>query len=230
VQWHTARLTAVRGFGDRHLLDDPATDLLREITGLELERDAHARIDLAGVRSTQRLALGEVGGGIALFTWPAELKPQATYLYTGDRGARLLTAARADSWDIDARPHLAFRWARPEQRLYLNPTVGVDDYVAGWSGPDARWIGAHPRETVSGELWPWLRERGYASATDDEELEPFLERLARMRQAAHLRPALRLLRRWTPAEVATLRGEGALASDVRTAVNHLLAAVGDPPL
>ena len=33
----------------------------------------------AGVRSTQRLALGEVGGGIVALTWPAELVAQAHY-------------------------------------------------------------------------------------------------------------------------------------------------------
>jgi hypothetical protein len=42
-------------------------------------------LESVGVRSTQRLALGEVGGGVVAFTWPGELVPQARHLYENKR-------------------------------------------------------------------------------------------------------------------------------------------------
>jgi hypothetical protein len=90
-------------------------ELLREVTGLELESSGHALLgEGARVRSTQRLALGDVGSGIVAFTWPAELQPQAQYLYQGDRARRLLVAAGEDGWDVEPRPHLAFWLSSPE--------------------------------------------------------------------------------------------------------------------
>ena len=41
----------------------------------------------AGIRSTQRLGLGDASGGVVA-TWPAELVAQARYLYDGKRGPR----------------------------------------------------------------------------------------------------------------------------------------------
>jgi hypothetical protein len=64
----------VRGTDDLHLIDSPMPELPREVTGVEPDRSGrHAMLKAAGVRSTQRLGLGEVGGGIAALTWPAEL-------------------------------------------------------------------------------------------------------------------------------------------------------------
>jgi hypothetical protein len=150
----------VRGRADLHLLETPDTRLLREVTGLQPETAGHVLLDkVAGVRSTQRLALGDVGGGVALFTWPAELQPQATYLYKGDRARRLLAAAAADGWEVDTRPHLAFWLSSPEERLYMNPMIGPEEYVERWSGPDFTRIGQHDRLTIRSGLWPWLLER-----------------------------------------------------------------------
>jgi hypothetical protein len=55
-------------------------DLLREVTGVKPGRTRrHALLKTAGVRSTQRLGLGEVDSGIAALTWPAELVEQRTH-------------------------------------------------------------------------------------------------------------------------------------------------------
>jgi hypothetical protein len=152
--------------------------------------------------------------------------PQARYLYDGERAPRLLAAAREAGWEVDTRPHLAFRNSRAAQRFYTNPTIGVDEYVARWAGPDGRRIGQHEPGAIRTGLWPWLLERGYASHADEPELEPFLARLGR--RPAHLRPGLRLLRRWRGNEIAALGGRDALAHEIRSAVNRLLTAVGDP--
>jgi hypothetical protein len=221
---------AVRGTADLHLLATPLPRLLQEVTGLEPEpSDVHTMIDRgAGVRSTQRLALADLGGGVVAFTWPAELKSQADYLYDGERGPRLLEAARAGGWEIDTRPHLGFWNSAAPQRLYMNPTIGVDEYVARWAGPDGRQIGQHQPDTIRPRLWPWLLERGFASPSDEPELDPFIRRLGK--RAAHVRPALRLLRRWSPEEAAALRARDELAGEIRSEVNRLLLAVGDRTL
>lgn len=201
--------------------------LLRAITGADPEPDGvHVRLDESiGTKSTQRLALGRPAGGVALFTWPAELNDQALHVYDGSRAERLLAVAGESGWDVDPRPQLAFRNSRPSQRLYMNPEMGVAEYVARWSGPDLRRIGSHEPETIRAGLWPWLREQGFASAADEQELEPFLRRLGR--RPAHLRPGLRLLRRWRPAEVSALEAEGRLVAELRSATNRLLAGLGD---
>lgn len=221
----------MRGLSDLHLLDTPDDGLLREVTGFDLEPSGHALLDEgAGVRSTQRLALGNVGGGIVVFTWPAELQPQAKYLYKGDRARRLLAAAAEGNWEVDPRPHLAFWLSSPEERVYLNPTLEPKEYVECWSGPDRSYIRQHDAASVRTELWPWLLERGYASPEDEPMLGPYLNRLKTRKRPAHLRPGLRLLRRWNRDDVDALKDQNALAGEIRNAINHLLESVDDPPL
>jgi hypothetical protein len=220
----------VRGAADFSLLEAPDGQLLREVSGLEAEpAGTHVRLDRGlGIKSTQRLALGWVGGGVAVLTWPAELIPQAQYLYSGERAQGLLAAASEAGWDADTRPHLAFWNSSPQQRLYLNPALDVVEYVTRWSGPDSLHIGQHDPDTIRRNLWPWLRANGYASDDDEVELEPFLRRLGR--RPAHLRTGLRLLRRWLPEDVQRLQAQGRLAAEIRASLNQLLSAVGDRTL
>ena len=150
------------------------------------------------------------------------------YLYERGRAPRLLIAADEDDWDVEARPHLAFRNARWQQRLYLSPTIAVSEYVSQWTGADGRRIGQHDADTIRTGLWPWLIDRGYASEEDAPELEPFLLRLGK--RPAHLRPGLRLLRRWSREEVIAFRSQNKLVEEIRGAVNRLLGSVGDGPL
>jgi hypothetical protein len=110
------------------------------------------------------------------------------------------------------------------------PSMTVREYVARWAGPDGQMIGGHRLDTVRDELWPWLLERGYATDEDTELLEPFLRRVRKRKRDAHLRPGLRLMRRWSPEAVAELDRAGNLADHIRAAVNELLVAVGDPVL
>jgi hypothetical protein len=186
----------------------------------------------AGVRSTQRLAIGDVGGGIAMFTWPAELVDQAAFLYRDDLPERLVAAARDGGWEIDIRPHLAFWRSHPSQRLYMNPTeeMTVDDYVRRWRGHDAEMIGAHDLDSLRDTLWPLLLERGYATEPDTREFPEFLQRLRAVRRDAHLRPGLRLLYRVSRADVRQLETRNELARELRSVLNRLLLAIGDEPL
>jgi hypothetical protein len=62
----------VRGLRDIHLLDSPRPELLEPVTGIPTDASGkHAMLKSAGVRSTQRIGLGEVGGGIVVFNWTA---------------------------------------------------------------------------------------------------------------------------------------------------------------
>jgi hypothetical protein len=195
-------------------------ELLREVTGIDPERDGlHVLLDDAGIRATQRLALTSLGTGVAVVTWPAELQPQAKYLYDGARAPRLLAAAASGGWIVESRPHLAFWRAHTRQRLYLTPAMSVEEYVQRWAGDDGEHISQHAASTIRSDLWPWLLERGFASTSDAAGLDQFLATLNQ--RPAHLRPALRLTRRWD---------EGAAAELIRDEVNRLLASVGDPAL
>jgi hypothetical protein len=219
----------MRGTADLQLLETPLPELLFEVTGLApIGRTDHVLLESVGVRSTQRLALGEVGGGVVAFTWPGELVEQARHLYESKRAPRLLGAGREGGWEVDMRPHLAFRNSHPRQRLYTNPTIDVGKYVTQWAGPDGRRIGAHDPDTIRDGLWPWMLKRGYASSEDEPELDRFLGALGR--RPAHLRPGLRMLRRWSADEVGRLRVRGELAGEIRSAVNFLLVAMDDRPL
>lgn len=219
------------GHDDEQLFLSPNEDLLREVTGILPERPIgnHVRLDnVLGVRSAQRLGLCDVAGTIIVGIWPAELQPQARYLYSERRAQRVISAARAAGWEVQANLHLAFRFARPSQRLYLNPRTDVEEYVRRWERIDAGWIGAHSPEDVRRVLWPWLEQRGYASPADLPSLGQFLDLLGR--RDAHLRPAVRLNRRWGYEEVQRLRRSGSLVKEIRAAVNEVLRAADEPLL
>ena len=115
-------------------------------------------------RSAQRLAFGDVGGGIVVGLWPAELKRQADYLYTDGRGGAMVAAATQRGWEVRPSPHLAFFNSAPAQRLYMDPELDAEVYAERWEGADGRLIGQHSGEEVRHHLWPWLKQRGYASA------------------------------------------------------------------
>lgn len=216
-------------YTDLPLLETPVPDLLRDVTGIEPKPQGFVLFGKGSrVSSTQRLELCDVGGGLALFTWPTELMPQAQYLYSGERAPRLLAAAHEDNWDVEARPHLAFWNSSWKQRLYMNPTIAVSEYVSQWAGADGGRIGQHDADSIRTGLWPWLIERGYASEKDAPELEQFLRRLGK--RPAHLRPGLRLLRRWSREEVIGFRSQNRLVEEIREKVNRLLGSVSDGPL
>jgi hypothetical protein len=77
-------------------------------------------------------------------------------------------------------------------------------------------------------LWPWLKQRGYADAADDEALEQFLGVLGK--RPAHMRPGLRLKRRWDSDAIGRLGGRHELALSIRRDVNAILRAGDEPQL
>lgn len=208
--------------------------LLREVTQLDGVRGRSpngAEIILEsdpGTMSTQRIALLRQGDYLALLTWPAELKKQATALYGSRRAERLLklVSAEPEKWSAVPNPHLAFIWATPDQALYTHCELDLVEYVRRWSREDFEQIRAHAPETVRDQLWPWLRNQGYASADDDQWLDAYLDQLGR--RDAHLRPGIEARRRWPWAEPVALDDRGVLAGQIMDAVSQILTALEEP--
>ena len=170
--------------------------------------------------------IGDYAGGVAVATWLAELKPQAYYLYGGGLGSALVAAAIERGWTVEPSPHIAYWRAPPSRRLYMRPSVAPLDYVACWEDEDGlRRVGNHTREDVEHELWPWLKQRGFADDGDDTVLRRFIDNL---HLPAQMRPGLRLRRVWAPAEVAQLGA--ALTETIRSEFDAVFAVADEPAL
>jgi hypothetical protein len=214
------------GTPDFHEFSTPRESLLREITGLEPERGGiHVLLDEhLGTRSTQRLAVADVGGSVLVGLWPAELKAQAAYLYTDGRAEAMIRAARQRGWAVEPTPHLAFFTAHPLQRLYMEAAIDAEAYARRWEREDGKQIRQYKPEEVRNDLWPWLLERAYVSPSDEPVREEFL-RVAGGRPT-HLRPGLSFKKRWQ-LDRAQVRH---FAKDVRRELNQILNAADEPTL
>ncbi|HEY3866544.1 MAG TPA: hypothetical protein VGL54_10725 [Solirubrobacteraceae bacterium] len=205
--------------------------LLREATSIQPERVGlvHVRLDTGlGCKALQRAALEIDDHALTLHLWPGELKPQAQALYTAGRAERLAELDEGDGgpWRVAPQPLLGFRSAPKRVRVYLTCTLDAATYARRWQGEDWSRVGAHHRETIIPELWPWLLERGYASPQDEEPLERFMQTLGR--RALHLRPALHVSRTWSFAEAEVLDDAGLLVGEVHEAINRVLALLDEP--
>jgi hypothetical protein len=207
--------------------------LLREASGIVPERAGlvHVRLDRAlGAQSLQRAALDADGERLTLHLWPGELKRQAEHLYAGSAAARLaqLDGAEEGAWRVRPQPLLGFRNAPVRTRVYLTCTLDPAEYAKRWQGEDWKKVGAHHRNHIKPDLWPWLLEHGYADERDGERLEPFLRALGR--RFAHLRPAIHVSRSWPWEQAQRLDDDGELVAEIRAALNRALATLGEPLL
>jgi hypothetical protein len=208
--------------------------LLREATGIAPERAGlvHVRLDVAlGVCSLQRAALDIEEERLTLHLWPGELKAQAEHLYAGGHAERLCELVEdddADTWQVRPQPLLGFRNAPVRTRVYLTCELDPAEYARRWQGEDWKRVGAHHRNHIVPDLWPWLLERGYASEEDTVRLEPFLRALGR--RFAHLRPTMHVSRSWGWKEAERLDDEGLLAGEIHDALNRALGLLEEPLL
>ena len=205
--------------------------LLREATGIPPERAGlvHVRLDLAlGVASLQRAALDIDEERLTLHLWPGELKRQAEHLYSGGHAESLceLLEIEGEDWLLQPQPLLGFRNAPVRTRVYLTCTLDPGEYARRWQGEDWKKVGAHHRNHIRDELWPWLIERGYASERDAARLEPFMHALGR--RFAHLRPSIHVSRSWEWSEAERLDDEGLLPGQIRDALNRVLTLLDEP--
>jgi hypothetical protein len=210
--------------------------LLEAATGLEAvpsasypetEMSVHVMVEEAiGTKTLQRFALQARSEGLVLCTWPAELKTQAKEFYRADRVARFLDflAENDPAWRAEPKAQLAFRSAAPRQRVYLHCDLDIGEYAHRWLGDDFAQVGEHSRDEVLLDLWPWLRERGYAAPSG--ELAAFLARLGKRR--AFLRPGIALERLWSWAGAEELDRRGALAGEISDAIMDVLTVLREP--
>ncbi|HZT16887.1 MAG TPA: HNH endonuclease [Gaiellaceae bacterium] len=222
-------MTAQIGADGLELFGDPRPELLAEVVRVQPEPGGEwAHLGRLGFHSTQRLRVSELAGGVVVATWPAELAPQARYLYGRGLGSSLVAAAIEKGWTVEPSPHIAYHTAPPSRRLYMRPSIEPLGYVARWEEEDGlRRVGNHTREEVERDLWPWLKEEGFADESDDAELRRFLDAFL-LRRPAHMRPGLRFRRVWTLA-AATELGPG-LAEAIRREFDTLFALAQEPPL
>ncbi len=225
-------MTAQIGADGHELFGDPRPELLIDVARVQPEPGGEwvNLEDRLHFRSTQRLRISDlaVGGGVVVATWPAELARQAHYLYRHGRGSALVAAAIERGWTVEPSPHIAYWRASPGRRLYMRPSVAPLDYVVCWADEDAlRRVGNHTREDVEHELWPWLKQRGFADGGDDAVLLRFLDESLGNR-SAQMRPGLRFRRVWTPAEAVELGS--ALAETIRSQFDAVFAAAHEPAL
>jgi hypothetical protein len=223
-------MTAQIGADGADLFGDPDLKLLTDVAGIQPERgrDWVHLIDQLGFQSTQRLWIGECDNGVAVATWPAELQPQARYLYDKGFGSALVDTALKREWKVEASPHIAHPTAGSRRRLYMLRTIAPRDYVACWENKDALdRVRSYSLEDVEHELWPWLKQRGIADDGDNAELLRFLAEFPR-RWDAHMRPGLRFRRVWASDEA---RGLGStLAETIRSEFNAVFATAHEPAL
>jgi hypothetical protein len=207
--------------------------LLREATGIVPERAGlvHVRLDAAlGVASLQRAALDIEQERLTLHLWPGELKTQAEHLYAGGHAESLceLLGEDAGAWRVQPQPLLGFRNAPVRTRVYLTCELDPREYARRWQGEDWKRVGAHHRNHILPDLWPWLLERGYASERDRARLDPFLHALGR--RFAHLRPSIHVSRSWDWNEAERLDDEGLLPGEIHDALNRVLGLLREPQL
>jgi hypothetical protein len=224
-------MTAQIGYDGLDLRGDSRPELLIDVARVQPEpgRD-WVHLGRLGFRSTQRLWIGDVPGGVAVATWPAELKPQACYLYGGGLGSALVAAAIERGWTVEPSPHIAFRTASSARRLYMCPSsVEPLDYVACWEDEDglSRVGGNYARGDVEHELWPWLKQMGFADDGDDAVLLRFLDEFLG-KWPANMRPGLRFRRDWKLSQTAELGS--ALAETIRSQFDAVFAVAHEPAL
>jgi hypothetical protein len=201
--------------------------ILREATngadGLRARGAGGAELMLGPYESTQRIALESREGDLVLLTWPAELQPDARRFYRTDRTDRLLDLRRSDpeQWNIVPNPHLGY-W-NAKHPLYTHCELDAETYIEQWNGPDYEWLHSFSGEGVRGELWPWLKTRGYAAASDDSDLEPFIDSMGG--RPAIVRPGLQVERQWLWTDAVQLDERKRLVGEVAEAISSLLGAL-----
>ena len=223
-------MTAQIGDDGLDLFGDPRPELLTDVARVQPQPGGEwvNLEERLGFRSTQRLWISDLAGGVVVATWPAELARQARYLYGRGLGPALVAAAIERGWTVIPSPHIAYYSASPARRLYMRPSVAPLDYAACWENEDGfrRIGGNYTREYVENELWPWLKQRGFADDGDDTVLTRFLDEYLRL--PAQMRPGLRFRRVWTPAEAAELGS--ALAEAIRSDFDAVFAVADEPTL
>ncbi|SLJ75668.1 appr-1-p processing domain-containing protein [Mycobacteroides abscessus subsp. abscessus] len=180
------------------------------------------------VRGADRAALFADGQFVHLGVWPAELQSQYTYLYS-DRARvdALLELDALTGFTVESNFQLAHRFAQPLQRWFPTRLLSAEDYLGQWIEDfhAGRAGGRTHDEIADPGFFGWLAERRYALAAEQESLHHWLDGKKAGIQI-HIRPGVQIRRTWSYAEAFAVENEHEFASQVRTAVDQVLTALG----
>lgn len=175
-----------------------------------------------GKQHVERVSLG-VGAVSA-----SDGVPRGAAAASASNGGAPVATGAGIGWRVQPQPLLGFRNAPVRTRVYLTCTLAPEEYARRWQGEDWKKVGAHHRNHIRSQLWPWLLERGYASPCDEPRLDPFLRALGR--RFAHLRPSIHVARSWPWEQAEALDDEGLLPAEIGGAINRVLELLGEPLL
>jgi hypothetical protein len=140
----------------------------------------------------------------------------------------LVSLGSQPSWHVNPNIHLSFFRASPHNRWYPARHLDGSTYVQQWL-EDLPRAGRRPRTEIEDPAFgAWLVDRGYADQADLATLEDWLKTY--QSDKLDVRPSIAIERTWTSKEAVALDRTGALASQVRSAIDQVLSALGEPTL
>lgn len=210
--------------------------ILEKATGFPAEINAafgHAGVKFPdkNVVAFDRVSLYIEGSSLILSVWPAELAPQYKRVYSDPERAEGLIALTDDpAWQVYGNIHLAYWRSSAPQRWYPARHLPGPEYVRQWvkDFQDHR-AGRRPREDINDQDFRnWLVERKYASESELDALDEWAQKLPM--DKFDIRPSIQVTRCWPLADAVVRDRTEQLATEVRDAINQVLAALDEPQL
>jgi hypothetical protein len=206
--------------------------VLGEAAGTEASQSAYGpwvptpASDVAGANAYLRLADHHLDAEteVELALFPADTLGQARAFYANPAALQgLRELASSGGWKAGPNFHFGHM-----QRgfCWTTSSIGLVEYLDLWKAQigSTRAI----RRDEWEQYWTWLESELIAESKDRAEFDRNFQATAR--STASPRPGVWLARRWPLAEAEDLDMRGALAEDVRDALDTALRAVGEPTM
>ncbi len=205
---------------------------LRQILGEAVHGEATIRSERVRVATPAAAVIGrdayldvdDDGAGITLSLYPADTLTQAKEFYKRPDAIEGLSELRGQGWA--AKPNFHFGHVERGYCWTCNKT-DIDDYVGLWTERIINGEGKVPDEKWE-TYWDWLEREQIACPEDKPEFNRHF--VDTDRTTATPRPGIWLYRRWPLDEAVKRDSGGALAGEVREALDSALTACGEPPL
>lgn len=203
-----------------------------EASGKTFTAGAAVRFPQGRVIAVERVAMWVDGEHVHLAMWPCELLPQYKYVYSEPRRVEALIALTNHAgWELNSNFHLAYRFARPQQRWYPPRHLPGPAYLRQWID-DFRTgrAGARTRsELMDPSFGQWLVQRSYAKDDDLASLNVWINEQSPKRQF-HVRPSAQVQRTWQLKDAVALDRTGEYIAEVRATINRIFRALGEARL
>ncbi|OBH92529.1 hypothetical protein [Mycobacterium sp. E2733] len=182
--------------------------------------------------AVERVGMWVGGGNVCLAMWPGELRPQYACLYSDPNKVEALIAlAENVGWALHPNFHLAYRFARVQQRWYPARKLPGPTYLRQWIDDfhDGRAGARYRDHLVDPDFRRWLVVRGYAQDDDLPSLDVWIHEQSPKRQF-HIRPGVEVAKTWQFEDAVALDREGAFIAEVRATIDQIFGALGEPQL